>query len=292
MKIINLYETNLLSLEEDIINLWQLTIAESFPLSMDLFRRNTIYCQFLDLKRSSVVLIDGKLAGVCIVKSGPFSLLHTAAQPVRIWISLILVHPEYQRKGIGKALLSKISENKEGVEEIHTGSDPQHFFPGVPSRLSQAKRFFSSRGFHPTGTAYDLIGNLSDFNEVYNEKPGYVVRRLQASEQGALFSLLKQEFSLRWQYETMESLTREKEADAVIGLFHEGKLMGFAHVHRPGDRFWIPSVYWKKEQLPLIGGLGPIGISEAYRGKGLGQWFFSQSLNILKREGVKKIRID
>ncbi|WP_062051147.1 GNAT family N-acetyltransferase [Bacillus sp. JCM 19034] len=273
---------------QEMVELWNKTMGELFPLSEALFARNVFHPLYLDLSRSCLVIEDNKLIGYLVAKSDPYQVLH---HPQSLWLSCLVVHPNYQRKGHGTDMLKHALKNEK--TNVLVGSDPHHFFPGIPSKLTAAQAFFQKQGFTLDGKAYDLRCDIS--KHCYATPPmteTYVVKRLLPKHQGELLQHMIENYSTRRYKETEWSLIYEKDITTLVGLFHNDILIGFAHVHSKGDSFWIPSVYWEKDDNPNIGGLGPVGIHKKYRGTGIGTFFMIETLRLLQKEGIKEMGID
>ncbi|AOM81758.1 GNAT family N-acetyltransferase [Salisediminibacterium beveridgei] len=289
----SLYRHNILHWLEEFIRLWNIVMPEAFPLQKALFVRNILQSSNLDLHRSSMAFLEGRLVGLCIVKSAPSENRQNSQQAEQLWISLILVDKRLQRNRIGSTLLKGIHQKPVPVSDIHCGMDPGHLFPGVPDQLHAAIAFFEQAGFQHTGQAFDLTGNLQNWErKTAPEAFPYLVRRLRPDEQGDLLNLIRQEFSSRWYEDTKEQLLHERTPHSVIGLFDGDQLAGFTHVHVPTDNFYLPSVYWQSTGTLTEGGLGPVGIASQLRGKGLGTWFMEEALAIMKKEGTTTMCID
>ncbi|MFA9560339.1 GNAT family N-acetyltransferase [Evansella sp. AB-rgal1] len=273
---------------QNMVDLWNEAMFHHFPLSKELFERNVFHPFYLDLARSCLVIENGKLIGFTVAKSDTHKIL---SNDTCLWISCIVVHPDYQRKGIGTKMvnhtLSTVRCN------VIVGSDPHHFFPGIPSENTTAQLFFEKQGFTIEGKAYDLRCNISKYKyTTLPMKDDYLVQRLLPKHQGELLQHLEENHSTRWYKETKWSINYEKDIFSLVGLFHKGNLIGFAHVHSKNDSFWIPSVYWGKYHNQNIGGLGPVGIHKDYRGAGVGSFFMMEILKLLQREGVNEMEID
>lgn len=273
---------------QEMVELWNAAMGKRFPLSETLFTRNVFHPLYLDLSCSCLVIEDDKLIGYLVAKSDPFQILN---HPQSLWISCLVVHPDYQRKGHGTNMLKHALKNEK--TDVLVGSDPHHFFPGIPSELTAAKVFFENQGFTLDGKAYDLRCDISKYRYTTPAMTEtYVVQRLLPKHQGELFQHLDENYSTRRYKETEWSLLFEKDITSLVGLFHDDNLIGFVHVHSRGDSFWIPSVYWEKYNNPDIGGLGPVGIHKDYRGSGIGTYFMIETLKLLQREGIKEMGID
>lgn len=290
-KLFTFHEWNARHAIPKMVHLWMETLGEDFPLSKDLFERNVFHPLYLNVDRSSLLIDKDKIVGYLIAKTDNFERLGSNNC---LWISCVVVDPNYQRKGYGsKMIRHALDQGAYAYSDYHVGSDPHHFFPGIPSQLTGAQNFFQKLGFSLSGKAYDLQCYISKHRYTAPPVDGdFSVRRLLPSDQGDLFKHMKKNYSVRWLEDTKWCLTFEKAISSIIGLFHKERLVGFTHVHSVGDPFWIPSVYWRKKGNPSIGGLGPVGIHKDYRGSGLGSYFMVESLKILQEEGVQEMEID
>lgn len=81
-------------------------------------------------------------------------------------IPLILVAPEYQRRGIGTDLLSAALDRLRaaGVSTVQAGSGgTDSIWPGVPADLPEAGRLFARCGWRAGQDTLDLVANLPDY---------------------------------------------------------------------------------------------------------------------------------
>lgn len=85
----------------------------------------------------------------------------------------------------------------------------------------------------------------------------------------------------------MGYLDQNGELKNLLLLWHNQKIVGFCKVfvsEGPSDLDELYGSFW--------GSLGPIGISEEIRGKGLGKRLLHDSLQFLQRRGAHNVLID
>ena len=98
------------------------------------------------LQSGRVAFEDGKPVGFVLA-----SMLlgdPVAASPQAGWLDAIAVLPEYQRRGIGGALLAWAESwlREHGATRVSLGASMRPFTPGLPSTLGDGA-FFRQRGF-------------------------------------------------------------------------------------------------------------------------------------------------
>lgn len=101
----------------------------------------------------SVTLGDGDAAAVVNVTRWSREL------PPVAWILLLVVAPERQRAGRGRALVEEAAEyaREQGARELHLGNAiPRYVWPGVDFRLTAALSLFEACGFEPYGAEVNM----------------------------------------------------------------------------------------------------------------------------------------
>lgn len=276
----------------EVMDLWEKTLAETFPLIKDLWYRQVMNSIHTDRERSFVAYHEKRAVGFIIVKRCQEPISFGGIQKDHYWLSCVLVDPQFQRLGIGSTLIQCVQATIAPPATISVGSDLDHLFPGIPAENKACRAFFRSQGFIEEGDAYDLRCSIRRYKVQHLLPSNYAIRRLSQNDYSALDRLLRTQFSPRWHYDTLRALESEKPMTSLIGLFHGPKLIGFAHLYRYDQPFYGGSVYWKKLLEEKHGGLGPIGIHQAYRGKGLGKVFFDHAVKTLSLEGVEDMVVD
>jgi ribosomal protein S18 acetylase RimI-like enzyme len=305
-----------------IVDLWNRRLGAAFPLDERLLlqqlrmeRKPSLCLAALDrgsttegrLRAPGPRLIDpdDRLIGAALVKAdiGPDPEGKNRAG----YLSFIVVDESQSRRGIGSGLLEGAESwlSGRGVGRLELGGDSYHFFPGQPLDGSSASTalgaFLDARGFE-TGEEpieEDLIANLSDLDwaSLAGRSPlaaGYRFRFYEASLREALEEFLAREFPGRWRSDTVEALEAGmRELDLTL-LQEEtsGAIVGFSRIYDSGSPILGPGLYWRELMGKAPGALGPIGIAESARGRGLGLALLRLCMEELAKRGVRAMVID
>lgn len=288
-----------------VLELWNHRWGEQFPLDEALWGQQTVGDprHFRpDLAR--VALEDGRIIGAVSLKTPPNPAAWANQDPKNAWISFLLVEPG--REGdAGRQLLEYALEalRREGFERVQYGGDPSHFFPGVPLEDAGLAELLLGYGFEIRKTEgknrleQDFIRDLSDYRlpeeaRAALEASGLQIAPCPPEDVPSLLDFLAETFPGRWFYDTLERLKIEPTPADILVLKGEGRVWGFCTVYHAGSRRIGPGIYWRKALGPSYGGLGPIGVSRALRGKGLGFALLCYGVQHLKDLGVRRMVID
>lgn len=205
--------------------------------------------------------------------------------PGKGWLEALAVAPEWQGRGLGSDLLERACAWT-GASLVRLGAGPAHFFPGVPAG---GEAFFAARGFTPDWHATDL--RLDAPEEAPPPLPDSVLP-CPPDRVGDLLAFLEREFPDRWLSDTRLRLARGEAPEGILIAVAEGAVEGFCHVYHPGCVTLGPSVYWRAALGARWGGLGPVGVSRAVRGRGLGNALVEGAIRHLRALGCRSIGVD
>lgn len=265
-----------------LVNLWNEEYGFIFPITDELFRRNISNCY---KEASYVCYDDDKIVGFIIGKIWNYDYLISKYLDAS-WISLIYVTPKYRRQGIGTTLLNYACDTFLSLNKkcINLGSDMLNFFPGLPQDLKNFLPWFINRGFESTYQTHDLIkhGNSSDFMLCNDSK--YTFRVSTIKDKDKLLSFLNKCFPGRWYFEAL--LYYENGGDGreyFICLNELNEVIAFSKVCYPNTLIDLISYsHTYRARFEKLGGIGPLGVDPAYRGKHLGSDIVKGSINVLK----------
>lgn len=225
--------------------------------------------QRLGLDSGSRLLVrtteDGTAAGFAVVRADALLLLCVA--------------PEHQNRGIGSALLTEAEALLTPHGRAVLGHAPDtYIFPGVPmDSQTDAHAFFEKRGYHYSWTACDLLLDLT----AYAHQP----------------SLDCRDPRLRTRLRTPKDCAAAGRCGAEIGGFGtffaelpdmllaewDGAIIGGCGAHLARCLY--------TEALPDASTFGPLGVLEAYRGRGVGMRLCQDALDRLQAQGAKQVHI-
>ena len=207
--------------------------------------------------------------------------------PATAWLSILAVKEEAQRNGYGSLLLEKAQSTlKEmGIQKWIVGQDFFCFFSGLPEVTEKLCGFFRKNNFVVTDdfVYYDLEGNVqkNPRMEAFAAEPFDTQWTACAyqGEEAALLAFLEQEFPGRWKFEVECALKEGKSHQEIMLLWDKVRteVLGFCMLSKEPDG---------------RGKLGPIGIAEKARGKGVGEYFLYKCLMQLKALDRDRVNID
>lgn len=290
-----------------VVDLWNACepLATDFRMDAALWHQNVDRCPATAWPACQVAYESegaGRIIGVVVVKHPRH-------------ISAVCVHPEHQRRGIGRVLVEaamSVIEVGEGLASGAwiAGADLCHFFPGVPVQADAAFAFFRALGFEigaDENASYDLARDLSGY--VIPEavtgtieklrRQGIVIAPCRTEDIPALRAHLQETFPGRWEGDTFRRIEMEPDPSEIIiarddsAWGGEGsQVLGFAHTFSTRSKWIGPPVYWRGSLGPHYGGLGPIGLAVRARKLGLGLALLAAGVQAVKNTGATHMAID
>ena len=285
---------------QQVLAIWNAALGERFPLSPELFLQNGVCdphvrpegCWLATLPRYP----DG--VGFCLAKVVREPLGADGWLPQRGWVSLLAVHPAYQRRGIGTALLARAEQYLRAQQRtvITLGGDPNHFLPGVPAGGGTLE-FFRRAGYVFVDDAYDLRRTIGTPAAPMPGSPppvesGVMIRPLEEADTAGLLTFLDEVFPGRWRYTVGRVLQHGGSIGDVMGVVSGARVVGFAQLYHPHSRWIGPSVAWTWGRGRRTGGLGPMGLAPSFRGRGLGLALLDRSVRHLAQLGAEEVVVD
>jgi len=274
--------------EDEVVRLWS-KVAESErdigTLTPDDFRNRVMSNPNFDPKGAFLAYSGETLVGFCLVtvRKEPFRVRSLEEFPA--FISAIMVHPSYRRRGIGSRLISKAVgyAGSQGKREIRTGFDnPVPLFIGVDVSKKGVSGFFSKHGFEEE---IELVMRLSllEFEKEkeikqLQERVAHIsvsVSLLERQDAQGMLELLK-EYAVWW-YEPMVKDVETSELDmANVFVAREGeRIVGFVRVDEIGENGDVWGILAHPEK----------------QCKGIGTLLLFTALSKLKKDGVKTVHL-
>lgn len=234
--------------------LWRAALMPAWPLLPD----------GLDLVRDGIVADeDERVVGAVAVEPAGSILL-------------LLVHPRHQRRGIGTALLDAAMDRVRaaGAARVGLGSGgPGYVWPGVPTDLPGALRFFEARGWTWDYTAIDLTCDLHAYAAAATSDATLAV----AGPADAADALA---FERRW-FPQWVLWFEVGDRSIMLARGRDGGVVGTLLFSGPGRC----SVFW-----PMLGDgmatIGCVGVAEPARHAGIATAMVVRASRLLHEAGA------
>jgi GNAT superfamily N-acetyltransferase len=275
---------------DDAIRIWNAALHVDYPINKRFLSYNLI--------PGSGEVIEGRIAiqqgeAVGFVLACALTNLSSGSLG---WVSAIAVLPAAQRQGIGSELLAW-AENwlkEKGCKHVRIGGNLRPFLPGLPYVMRDNVPFFEKHDYgSPPGQPceYDIARSLKDYHPIYPEPAHAHLTPMQPGEEQTLLDFLHREYPGRWEFEAHEFVKNGGRASDFLLLRVHGEVHGFSRLtlsdsERPIERFY-------PQRLPQPWGqYGPLGLSKAVRGQGLGGYLIDAAALHMKSLGVDGCVID
>lgn len=273
-----------------IYELWNKEYGTIFPISEPLFRRNLSNAY----DNATLVVVDQDLPVGFIIGKIWKDKYNIKDYQNYGWISLIYVCPKYRKQGIGSKLLEIVeSEFKRlGKSTIFLGKDYYNYFPGLPVDLKNSLPWFNNRGYIRQYYTFDLINKkIKEFLPVTNKQ--YTFRLATKSDQLETIQFMNDNWPGRWTKEVVDYWDNGGTGREYLLCLDNEKIIAFAKVNHPNTLEILMgySLTWRN-RFDSLGGIGPLGVNNEYRGKHLGWDIVAKAYNILIEEHASEIIID
>ncbi len=230
----------------------------------------------------------------------------TAAHRGRAWLQAVVVDPGRRRRGLGRSLVRRLAEvaDEQGITQIDCGGGFFYLWPGLPADLPDARPFAEALGFTVHDRIWDLRGEVAGLTgdaeaAAIVAAAGLAIGAARDADRGALLAFIRDEFGGEWWHDIRWFLDEGGDPADLVLLRDAGALAtgaapiaGFARIHTPASRPIGWPMYWADLRPPAAGGLGPIGVASAVRGRGLGRALLTLSLARLRDAGLTDVVID
>lgn len=195
------------------------------------------------------------------------------------YIKFLAVHPDHKRKGIAKNIYSQIEQGiiEKGVKKIRlVESWPNYYMPGIDPFYTEAVAFFERFGYIKVGDAANLICDLEsqNFDTTDDEEKaktiGVEIRRSEQTDTDTFMKWTAKNFK-EWRFEISNALKNDPISVHLAILNNE--IIAFS-AYEGNNRG--------------LGWFGPVGTTEAARGKGVGGILLKRCLQDMKDAGHKE----
>jgi GNAT superfamily N-acetyltransferase len=212
------------------------------------------------------------------------------------WVSVIVVHPAAQRQGIGAELLAWAEGwlTEHDCKRIRIGGNLRLFLPGLPYAMREYVSFFEKHGYgSPVRQPheYDIARSLKNYQSLYPKPAHADLMPMISGEQHKLLDFMHREYPGRWEFEAQEFVKNGGRAADYLLLYVDGKVQGFCRLTLPDSERPIERFYPQRLPQPW-GQFGPLGLSKAIRGRGLGGYLIDAAACHMQSLGVDGCVID
>jgi beta-N-acetylhexosaminidase len=291
-------------LRPDLMALWDAATAGALPMSDRLWAQCVDDEPLFEPEDCRILRAeDGAIAGFAITRIVPDAELDADPTMARHHgaghIMALAVHPRYRGVGYGSRLLAAAEARLrgQGATKLTLSGPPNHFVPGPPV-VGGTGDFWRKRGYGSERVVVDLRRRLDDWAPPPEPDPvaagEYTYRQGGAGEQGAILAFLTATFPGRWRYDLARAFARGyRPEDVTLLVDREGAIQGFLCAYHPGSAALGGPVHWFQRMEPdRWGGVGPLGVSTAVRGRGLGLGLVAAGVTYVHGRGVRDCAID
>lgn len=268
--------------EKAVVDLWNRTLHAD-PLTVKKFRKQALFDENFDPSLCYVALEEEQPVGFCLGMRRKFPYMERGLEPDRGWIVVMFVAREYQRKGIGTALVKRAEEDmkRAGAKNITLSAySPSYFFPGVDEEnYPAAAAFFKGLGYVSGKKDYSMCKDLHGY-QMSQES----VKKMEAAEEKGyrfinftydyaleLLEFNKNQFGGGWKRNALIAMQNGTAEDLILlVLSPKGSICGFCMRMIDGN--------------PMR--FGPIGIDKAMRNEGLGSILLDFAQLEMAKRGV------
>ena len=282
-----------------LLPLWQAALGDTWPMRDDLLRRQLTGHRFYRGDDHLVAVADGRIVGFVGTQVDRWEGVPESKRGGGI--SVVLVHPDWQRQGIGRRLheAALAQLRREGVQELRLGGGGAYrFWPGIPTDLPGAYEFFAACGWplEPDKGSCDLVRDLSDFKvpPAMDARLAQECVTVRPARQDEVDDVLAFEFEhfpgwaagFVYMGELGDFQNMLVAVDAAKGIV--GTLM----LHTPSSRWLTANITWQTLLGDSLGGISAVGVAQSERGRGIGIGMVTVGSDVLRERGVGNCHID
>jgi GNAT superfamily N-acetyltransferase len=275
---------------EELYTLWNEEYGMIYPITKELwlFNLSNSYDP-----ATLVCVVDDEVVGFIIGKvwKDDFKI---SAYLDQSWVSLIFVKKAFRHQGIGKELITRVSNEFKslGKTTMNLGRDYHPFFPGLPTDLKSSRISLEKLGFNFSSDTFDVIKN-KNYGLLPLKSKGYIYRFGKPTDRAGLLDFLNRNWPGRWTKEAMDYFEQGGTGREYLLCLDGNQVIGFAKVNFPDTPVKLISYNktWSA-RFSALAGIGPLGVDKDYRGKEIGYDLVAKATNELNNPEVSDIIID
>ena len=275
---------------DDAIRIWNVAVHQDYLINERFLCYNLIPSTG-EVIEGRVAIDHGEAVGFVLASAMKKDLPNKLG-----WVSAIVVHPLAQRQGIGSELLTWAEGwlKTKGCKRVRIGGNLRPFSPGLPYAMHENVVFFEKHAYKsPSGQPYeyDIARSLKDYQPIYPKPAHAYLTPMEHGEEPILLDLLHREYPGRWEFEASEFVKNGGRTSDFLLLRVHRKVQGFCRLTLPDSERPIERFYPQRLPRPW-GQFGPLGLSKAVRGQGLGGYLIDAAAVHLQTLGVDGCVID
>ncbi|MBD2847118.1 GNAT family N-acetyltransferase [Paenibacillus sp. IB182496] len=280
--------------------LWNEELGQALPMRQRLLRQTVFEDENL-LHEGSWAAEDpasGRLIGFVVAKHPGTRLAAYGISSEHGWIHSLLVAQAARGRGIGGELLRRAEGvlAARGARRIQLGNDLySRLAPGLPAELEQTRVWLERRGYAEEGTVYDMRRAYAADVEVALPELGETqatMRLATPQDREAMTAFMARCFPGAWDYQHRAYWERGGTGREYVVLEHGGEPIGFCRINDADSPLLAQNIYWAPLFEQPLGGIGPLGIDERYRGHRYGIKIVQAGIHFLLHRGCRAIVID
>lgn len=176
------------------------------------------------------------------------------------------------------------------VRRVWSGGGMAHLWPGFPARARSEDAWLQERGFTEAGRTWDMVARdlQAAAWQIPASRDGVTFSLAEAHDASTALEWLTHAFPGRWAVEAQDVLQgRWPGSHLLLGRDGE-EVVAFALLHQPGSAWtWR----WQGE-CARPAAMGPLGVAQDRRGRGLGLRLMDAGLSRLREWGAETTVID
>jgi predicted N-acetyltransferase YhbS len=249
--------------------------------------------QILDSRLTLQDLSGCRESAFIAAKRSPLGTIYGENDPKTAHISAFAFFDPADGLSLLEDTLGELKER--GFTSAQFGADHDHLLPGCPVGFIDLEGILLAAGFHSGSEEVDLERDLQGYAPPTGcldvlDQANVEIRVGYPSDQMAAEKFLLNDFPGRWHFDVMRKLKEDpKQVDL---LFVDNECHGFSFTQSAASRHPVAGAVWNASLGKDWGALGPIGVSRAVRGRGLGNALLGASLKRLSEQGARQTIID
>lgn len=253
--------------EHELLEVWHAAMTHD-RISSNIFCTKVLLDPNFQVAHLPVAVVQGQVVGFVLGLTRQVPLFSQGLESDKAWVTAFGVHPEYQKRGIGKALFEHLLEQfvREGRKTVAISPYvPNYFVPGVDVNAYPATlRWLEGLGFKSLYQAISMGADLTSFQipkeiheleERLRKEEGVTIESVTAADLPDLMPFIVEHFGWDWYRHAQEYLLEYLGGAPYHLCFlvarQHGEVIGYCQQRH--ERF------------------GPFGVNAAKRNLGIGR---------------------